>query len=110
MQLGPSLHPESNRVSGVWPLRIPISSVLGLRWFIVWAISAISISPAVVRCRPERQISSDRPNASKSSRLRTQRITPKKRDDHIEQIIPGLNPVAVEVLLVVVVPPVDGDG
>ena len=33
MQSGPYLHPVS-RVSGVWPLRIPISSVLDFRRFI----------------------------------------------------------------------------
>jgi hypothetical protein len=34
MQMGPSLHPMS-RASGVWPLRILISSRLGFCWFMV---------------------------------------------------------------------------
>ena len=34
MQMGPSHHPMS-RTSGVWPLRILMSSCLGFLWFIV---------------------------------------------------------------------------
>src|SRR5919106_2095806 len=44
MQTGPSLHPVSWML-GVWPLRILMRSCLGLRRFIVWAISAISMRP-----------------------------------------------------------------
>jgi hypothetical protein len=67
MQLGPYLHPDANRVSGVWPLRILIRSCLDFRWFIVSVISAIWIRPGTVRCRPVTQISTHRANPSKSS-------------------------------------------
>ena len=45
MQSGPS-HDPMSRVSGVWSLRILMSSCLGLRRFIVCMISTISIRPA----------------------------------------------------------------
>jgi hypothetical protein len=68
MQSGPYLHPMS-RVSGVWSLRIPISSVLDFRRFIVSAICAISISPSRVKCRPSTTRFTQRTNWRKSCRF-----------------------------------------
>ena len=51
MQTGPSHHPVS-WTSGVWPLRILISSCLGFFRFIVSAMRAISIKPSTERRRP----------------------------------------------------------
>src|SRR5204863_2880622 len=51
MQTGPSHDPVS-WISGVWPLRILISSCLGFWRFIVCAISTISMRPSASRCRP----------------------------------------------------------
>src|SRR6266516_50263 len=64
MQTGPSHHPMS-RASGVWPLRILISSCLGFFRFIVWTISAISMRPSVDLCRPREISSTQRANFSK---------------------------------------------
>jgi hypothetical protein len=51
MQMGPSHDPVS-WTSGVWSLRILISSCLGLRRFIVSAIAAMSARPERVRWTP----------------------------------------------------------
>ena len=48
MQFGPYLHPATG-MSGVWPLRILISSSLGFWWFIVCMMAAISATPSLVR-------------------------------------------------------------
>src|ERR1700680_1962247 len=48
MQIGPYLHPATG-MSGVWPLRILISSSLGFLLFIVCLIAAISATPSWVR-------------------------------------------------------------
>ncbi len=40
---------------------------------------------------------------------RPQRIPPKERDDDVSQIIPAGHAIAVQVLLVIVVPPIDRD-
>ena len=65
MQMGPSHDPVS-WTSGVWPLRILISSRLDVFRFIVSTISAISISPVASRCRPQATIDIHRANFSKS--------------------------------------------
>jgi hypothetical protein len=47
-------------------------------------------------------------NFSKSTRFaESQRIFPKERDNPLEQVLPTMNGVAVKVLPVVIVPPVD---
>ena len=65
MQRGPSLHPVS-RMSGVWSLRILISSCLGFWWFIVSVMRAISIRPSEVVCRPDATTSMHAAKRSKS--------------------------------------------
>jgi hypothetical protein len=45
MQFGPYLHPAIG-MSGVWPLRILISSSRGFWWFIVCMMAAISATPS----------------------------------------------------------------
>jgi hypothetical protein len=51
---------------GMWSLRILINSSRGLRWFIVCAISAISINPSWVTCLCELTIRIHLANCSKS--------------------------------------------
>ncbi len=86
MQRGPYLHPVS-WMSGVWPLRILISSCLDFLWFIVSAILAISINPFRVRCRLASTTSMHLANFSKSCLLRrSQLMPPKERNDHVSEI------------------------
>src|SRR5436305_4202801 len=68
MQLGPS-HDPMSRVSGVWSLRILMSSCLGFFRFIVSMTSTISARPNRVRCRPPAMSSTQYANFSKSYRF-----------------------------------------
>jgi hypothetical protein len=65
MQMGPSHDPVS-WISGVWPLRILISSCLDVFRFIVSTISAISIRPQAPKCLPSSIIRIHSANFSKS--------------------------------------------
>ena len=85
-----------------------MSSCLGLRRFIVCMISTISARPWCVLCRPSAI------NSTTGSELLeivllggTKRILPEERNDPVEQILSSMNGVAVQMLPMVVMPPVD---
>ena len=88
MQTGPS-HDPMSRASGVWSLRILISSCLGLRRFIVCTISTISIKTRRSSCVDRRPISSTQDaNFSKSCCFGcSKRMLAEERDDPLEQIL-----------------------
>jgi hypothetical protein len=106
MQMGPSHDPVS-WISGVWPLRILTSSCLGLRWFIVWAISTISEESVA------RQMASVVHHPHDLSELlevlalrRPQWMLLEERNHRFDEVLAPLNHVMRQVLPMVVVAPV----
>src|SRR5712692_6974560 len=102
MQFGPYLHPATG-MSGVWPLRILISSSLGFRWFIVCMMAAISATPSLVRCMPTAHRSTHRLNLMKSSLLLVlSGYRSKNGMMDLGEIIPASDDVMPQVFFVVV--------